>query len=155
GRLPDTPSPPRSQCGEASTRLAVAGEREGVRGKEVSRSARPLTPSLSPTAAKKHAVRPRFDRGGEGVALSYFSNLADSSRSIRPAPVACLRQVDAVLVSIITTGDLHVAELLPRVRPDGAQPGHTVDHADRQREAVELVLDGQLQGRVDVPPLLV
>src|SRR5262249_11422585 len=62
-----TPSPPRSECIEPPTPFCVVGEREGVRGPALLDTSFPLTPSLSPTGPKRHAVLLRFDRGGEGV----------------------------------------------------------------------------------------
>jgi hypothetical protein len=62
-----TPSPPRPECKNAASLLGIVDEREGVRGKEVSRSSGPLSPSFSPTAPKGAVARLCSDRGGEGV----------------------------------------------------------------------------------------
>src|SRR5438552_492243 len=63
-----TPSPPRSKCNSTPTQFGVAGEREGVRGRDILGDPFPLTPTLSPTGPKKDAVSLHSDRGGEGVA---------------------------------------------------------------------------------------
>jgi hypothetical protein len=59
-----------------------------------------------------------------------------------------------MLVGVILALDLRVAELLLGMRPDHLQPWHTVDHIHRQTEPVDLILDRQLERRVDVAFLL-
>src|SRR5262245_2287991 len=63
-----TPSPPRSKYNKTAPRLRPAGERVGVRGREVLGASVPLTPSLSPATHKWAEVSQHLDRGGEGVA---------------------------------------------------------------------------------------
>ena len=84
---------------------------------------------------------------------SHFS--ARARASIRPLPVCGFGLIDAVLVRVVHALDLHIAELLLRVRAGHLEPRHAVDDIHRQCEAVDLVLDGQLQRSVDVALLLV
>src|SRR5262249_13528128 len=75
--------------------------------------------------------------------------------SERPLPAGRLRLVDAVLVGVIAALDLAVHQLVASVAADGAELRHPVDGVHRQAEAIDLVLDRQLQRRVDVASLLV
>src|SRR5262245_52678333 len=67
----------------------------------------------------------------------------------RPGPPIDLRLVDAVLVCESLALDLLVAELLLGVRAAGAQRRHPVDRVDREAEAVDLVLDRQVERSID------
>src|SRR5262249_11422588 len=80
-----TPSPPRSKRSRTACLFGPVGEREGVRGKEVSRSAGPLTPSLSPTTQKGVGGSMHSDRGGEGVTRPRFL-LNSVLRTAYPVP---------------------------------------------------------------------
>src|SRR5262245_43484104 len=72
-----------------------------------------------------------------------------------PTPRDHLRLVDAVLVRVMATFNLHIAQLLFGVRTRCLKPGHSVDHIYSQSEAVDLVVDCQLHRGIDVAPLLV
>src|SRR5262249_30207645 len=77
------------------------------------------------------------------------------ARSAGPAPRVGARQVDAVLVRLPAARVLEVAQPDLHVRAGDEQAGHAVDRVDREAVAVDLVLDRELEGRVDVALLLV
>ena len=74
---------------------------------------------------------------------------------VRPLPLVDLGVIDAMLVSVVLALDLQIAELLFCVSADPLQLRHAVDHVDGQAEAIDLVLDGQIERRVDVSFFLV
>ena len=74
---------------------------------------------------------------------------------VGPTPLDYIRPVDAELVGISPAVDLHVSELLFCVSADGLKFSDAVDDVDCQGETIDLVLDRQFHGRVDVPALLV
>src|SRR3954453_13913181 len=65
------------------------------------------------------------------------------------------RLVHAMLVGVVLAIDLHVAQYLLRVCAGNEQPGYAVNDIDRQSEAIDLVLNGQIKGRVDISLFLV
>src|SRR5215467_11028009 len=80
---------------------------------------------------------------------------AIAPRSAGPGPLVELGHVDAVLVSVLLALELAVPQLLLGVGARALQRRDAVDDVHGQAEAIDLVLDGQIQRRVDVPPLLV
>ena len=76
-------------------------------------------------------------------------------RSERPAPLDYVWTIDAVLVRIVTAGDLHVSESLLRVRSDSSQLVHPVNRINSQSEPVYLVVDCQFHRRIDISSFLV
>ena len=56
---------------------------------------------------------------------------------------------------IVTALNLPVAHFLLDVGARHLQPRYTVDNVDRQAEAVDLIVDGKLQWRVDIALFLV
>src|SRR5262249_55437180 len=73
----------------------------------------------------------------------------------RPAPPEYLGFVDAMLVGIQHTSDLHILELLFGVRAGRLELRHAVDHIDGQSEAVDFVIDCQLHRGIDVAVFLI
>lgn len=61
------------------------------------------------------------------------------------------RQVGAVLVGVVAAGELFVTEFLLGMGAGDPDLRDPVDHVDGQAEAVDLVLDGQLQGVLMLP----
>ena len=55
-----------------------------------------------------------------------------------------------MLVRVVAAFDLLVQEALLGVAADLLQTRHAVDHVHRQAEAVDVVVDRQLQRRIDV-----
>src|SRR5262245_7920838 len=76
-----------------------------------------------------------------------------ATRRSFPRPFVDLRLVDAVLVGVGLTIDLHVAQLLFRVRAGHLQAWNAIDDVYRQAEPVDLVPNGQIEWGVDVAPL--
>src|SRR5437667_8203594 len=74
---------------------------------------------------------------------------------VGPGPLVDLRLVDPVLIGVLLALDLRVAQLLLGVGPHPLQGRHPIDDVDGQAEAVDLVLDGQVERGVDVALLLV
>src|SRR4030095_14916531 len=74
--------------------------------------------------------------------------------SIRPLPLLDFRFIDAVLVGVVLAADLPVAEFLLGMRPSHLQGGDAGDDVDGQAKAVDLVLNGEIERRVDVALLL-
>ena len=75
--------------------------------------------------------------------------------SVRPSPICDLRHIDAVLMRVVAAIDLDVAEPLLGVSPDFLELRGAVDRVDRQGEAVDLIVDGEFHGRVDIAFFLV
>jgi len=75
--------------------------------------------------------------------------------SRRPGPLIKLWHIHAMLVSVVLTLDLHIAEYFFGVSARHLKCGHTVDNVDRQTETIDLVLDGQIERRIDVSFFLV
>src|SRR6516225_2262763 len=73
----------------------------------------------------------------------------------RPLPIYDVRRIYAEPVGVIFTRDLLVEQGLASARPGDAETRHAVDRVDSQAKAVGLVLNGELQRRVDVALLLV
>src|SRR5580692_10887247 len=72
-----------------------------------------------------------------------------------PRPVLDVRCVDAFAIGIGDALDDLVLEPLLHVGRRILQPRDPIDDIDGERESVDLVLDGQLQRRVDISPLLI
>src|SRR5688572_468582 len=70
--------------------------------------------------------------------------------SIRPFPLIDLGLIDAVLVGVVLALDLHITQYLLGVGAGSLQGGYAVDDVDGDAEAVDLILDGQIERRVDV-----
>ena len=56
-----------------------------------------------------------------------------------------------MLVGILATANLHVAELLLRVRADRPELRHPIDYVDRQSETVDLVSIANSSGVLMLP----
>src|SRR5262249_12834501 len=72
-----------------------------------------------------------------------------------PGPLTEFGLVDPVLVGVALGVDLHVAQPLLGMGAGDLQARHAIDHVYREAEAVDLVLNGEIEWRVDVAPLLV
>jgi len=70
-------------------------------------------------------------------------------------PVGNLLRIDTELVCMILALYLLIEQPLPNAGPRNPKTRYPVNRIDCQAEAVRLVLDGQLQRRVDVPLFLV
>ena len=60
-----------------------------------------------------------------------------------------------MLVGVVLAFDLHVAQYFFGVGARHLQRRDPIDHVDRQAEAIDLVLNGQIERRVDVSFFLV
>src|SRR5262245_43589833 len=108
------------------------------------------------------AMRYLFLQSGCRPAMAWNSRRAradfpgplSTPRSVRPLPVPEFGLVDAVLVGIVLAVDLEVAKLLLRMCSAGLELRHAINHVHGQREPVDLILDGKLERRVNVPLLL-
>jgi len=60
-----------------------------------------------------------------------------------------------MLVSIVLTVDLHIAQNFFGVGAGHLQCGYPIDNVDGQAKTIDLVLDGQIERRVDVSSFLV
>ena len=78
-----------------------------------------------------------------------------SDGPVRPSPPGNLGAIDTMLVGIGSASDLLVPEFLLRVSADLLEFGNAIDRIDRQTEAIDFVIHGQLHWRVNVPLLLV
>src|ERR1700733_4454124 len=97
---------------------------------------RPLTEALAVTVSDRCVTRARlFGRG--------------------PSPVLDFRLVHAFGVSVLSAFDDLPLEPLLQMGPGTLQPGHAVNHVDRQVEAIDLIKDRELQRRIDVAFLFV
>src|SRR5215469_12428534 len=74
---------------------------------------------------------------------------------IGPLPAGDVGPVDAVLEGVLLAGNPFVGQLVEDARGAHTKPGDPVDGVHGQCEPVGLVLDGQLQRRVDVNVLCV
>src|SRR5262249_31991971 len=72
-----------------------------------------------------------------------------------PGPLIDLGLVHTELVGVVLAVDLHVAQLLLDVGAAYLKTRHPIDDVDGDAEAVDLVLDGQIERRVDVALLFV
>ena len=70
-------------------------------------------------------------------------------------PVTLRGPVHPVLMGVVQTVELRVAQRLLHAGASNLQSRHAVDDVDRQTETVQLVADGELQRCVDVALLLV
>src|SRR5579872_6037574 len=69
--------------------------------------------------------------------------------SVRPGPVSGLGFVDAILMCVFSTLDLLVQESFLSVAANLLQSWHPVHNVHGEAEPVDIVVDGQLQRRVD------
>ena len=76
-------------------------------------------------------------------------------RSVWPRPISHVRLIDAELMRVVATLDLLVQKSLLRVPANFLQPRHSVNHVHRQAEAADVVVNRQLQWRVDAAFLFV
>jgi hypothetical protein len=74
---------------------------------------------------------------------------------VSPRPLIDLGLVHPILVRIIHTVDLHVAQHLFGVGAGDLQGRHAINHIDSQTEPIDLILNSQIQRRVDVSLFLV
>src|SRR5215472_1501577 len=74
---------------------------------------------------------------------------------MRPPPAGDIRSVCTVLERIVLAGDLLVAKLFQRGAADSLQFWYILNRIHGQREAINLVLDRQLQGGIDVAFFLI
>src|SRR5262249_892975 len=74
---------------------------------------------------------------------------------IRPHPLRRFRLINAILMRVIPALDLLIQESLLRVPSDSRESGDGVHNIHRQAEAVDVVVDRQLQRRVDTAFLFV
>jgi hypothetical protein len=73
----------------------------------------------------------------------------------RPSPVGGLRFVDAVLKGVVRILDDLVLQPVFEMRLRDREPRDPVDHIDGQVEAAYLIAHGKVEGRIDIPLLLV
>ena len=74
---------------------------------------------------------------------------------IRPLPGLNVGAIDAMLVSVVPALNLQIVEFLFCVSSDSLQFRDAVNRIDGQTEAIDLVLDGQIEWCVDVSFFLV
>jgi hypothetical protein len=74
---------------------------------------------------------------------------------IRPLPGLNVGAIDAMLVSVVPALNLQIVEFLFCVSSDSLQFRNAVNRIDCQAEAIDLVLDGQIEWCVDVSLFLV
>src|ERR1700722_5561771 len=94
-------------------------------------------------------ITPKTQIPGRRRSLSADSVLL----SQRPGPVPDLRPVDALRVRIVNAVDDLTLEPLFQVRSGRLDARHSIDHIDREMEAIDVVAYRQLQRRVDVATL--
>src|SRR5690625_2564962 len=70
-----------------------------------------------------------------------------------PGPVANVGMIHPVAVGVVDAVDAQVAQLLLDVCALHLQTGHAIDHVDGETEAVDPVLDGEFERRVDTAAL--
>src|ERR1700692_2494634 len=75
--------------------------------------------------------------------------------SLRPLPVADRRTIDALAVCKVDTVDDLAFQPLLHVCPGALESGNTIDHINRQVEAVDLIADRKFERRVDVALLFI
>jgi hypothetical protein len=73
----------------------------------------------------------------------------------RPFPTSLFRPVDAVLISVVATGDPTVKQGLADVGSRCPEAWHSIDGVDSQAETVCLVANGKFQWCVDVALFLI
>src|SRR5271163_2856758 len=74
---------------------------------------------------------------------------------VGPFPVRYFRIVCSVLVSVVAALDLNILEFGPRVCTSYFEFRHSVDYVHSDGEAIDLIIDCQLQRSVDIALLLV
>src|SRR4051812_24595103 len=87
--------------------------------------------------------------------LDEASRVSSFAISKWPRPAVDLGLVDAELVRVVRALDLHVAKLLLRMSARDVKRRDAVDHVLRDCESVDLILDREVERRVDVALLLV
>jgi hypothetical protein len=65
-------------------------------------------------------------------------------------PVRDFRFIDAMLVGILTTIDLLIAKGFLRMSADIMEFWNAVNHIDRKAKAINLIINGKFQGRIDI-----
>ena len=75
--------------------------------------------------------------------------------SVRPLPVGKFGLVDTILVGVVSAFDLHIFELGFGMCTSALKLWNSVDDIHGNCEAVNLVIDCQLQRRVDVAFFLI
>ena len=103
-----------------------------------------MTPGSPQTSISSYDRRPGLIRAR--TALGHL---------VRPLPRLNVGVIDAMLVSIIPALNLEIAEFLFCVSSDSLQLWNAVNRINGQAEAIDLVLDGQIERRVDVSFFLV
>src|SRR5579863_2625088 len=82
-------------------------------------------------------------------------NIATTRRSVRescrPCPFIEFWHIHAMFVSVVLALDLHIAQHFFGMSARHFQPGHSVDNVDGQAKTIDLVLNSQIERRVDVP----
>ena len=73
-----------------------------------------------------------------------------SGELVRPLPGRDVWLICAVLVSVVPARNLRIKQFLHGVRSNSLKSWNTLNHVHRQTEAVNLVLDRQLQGCIDI-----
>src|SRR5208282_1173485 len=72
-----------------------------------------------------------------------------------PLPIRDVTRIDTELVRVVFAFYLLVKQKLPNIGSSNVESWDPVDRVDRQAEAIRLVLDRQLQRRVDISHFLV
>jgi hypothetical protein len=72
-----------------------------------------------------------------------------------PLPVSDVLGIDTELVCVMFALYLLVEQHLPNAGSCNLKARYSINRIDRQAEAIGLVLDGKLQGRVDIPLFLI
>src|SRR5215469_11532899 len=81
--------------------------------------------------------------------------LCRPARLVRPFPTSNVGPVGTVLIRVVLTGDLLIDELRQGGAADPLQSWDLLDYFHGQGEAIDFVLDRQLQWSVDIPVFLV
>src|SRR5215469_1436417 len=89
------------------------------------------------------------------VHTSPWGEALTSSLLIRPLPTNDLGAVDSVLVSMALARKLTITEFFFSMRSNPLQFFHSVNGVDGEAEAVRLIVNGELHGRVNVSLLFV
>src|SRR5438477_10986296 len=71
--------------------------------------------------------------------------------SPRPSPLIELWHIYAMFVRVVLALNLHIAQHFFGVSARHFQRGHPVDNVDGQAKTIDLVLNRQIERRVDVP----
>lgn len=96
-----------------------------------------------------------MDHGLAGPLPRNPAKSLDGARLVRPLPGGHVWLIRAVRVGVVAARNLLVEKLVSGVGADGLKLGNALDDIHRKTEAIDLVLDSQLHGSIDIAVLLV